>query len=96
MLEQIIFTHKEDAERVLAELLAFIDATGLTTLYEYYSAAGASPTAPDVNYGWVDLTGVSIQPASGTHYIDDGTQKEELGWMITLPEPVRINLVETN
>lgn len=90
MLEQIIFTKKEDAERVLAELLAFIDATGLVTLYEYYSAAGAAPVADDVDYGWIDLTGVSIQPASETYYIDDGTQKEEMGWMITLPEPVRL------
>ena len=66
------------------------------TLYEYYSAAGAAPAAPDVNYGWVDLTGGSVQPASETYYIDDGTQEVKMGWMITLPDPVRIKWIETN
>lgn len=90
MLKEIVFESKEEAESVLGYLRGVIFSVGDVSVYDYYKAAGSTPEHEDEEYGWLDLTGVTVQPGAATRYIDDGTQEIAMGYIITLPEPIRI------
>ena len=90
MLKEIVFESKEEAERVLEYLCAVIFTLGDVNVSNYYKTAGRTAEPEDEEYGWLDLTGVTVQPGAATRYIDDGTQEIAMGYIITLPEPIRI------
>lgn len=90
ILDEIIFTHQEDAERVLEKMRLDILAANEVRVYDYYEAAGAPAREKDKEYGWIDLTGVIVQPTMKTHYIVSGLQEVEMGYIITLPMPVKL------
>ena len=67
--DEIAFTTRGDAERVLAELEALQGRYGLVRLFDFYEAIGVTPDHTYVKYGWTNVKGTKIESSPDGYYL---------------------------
>lgn len=75
--QMLIYEDREDAERVLSGLVNDIINYGHTTVLSYYDLSRRTAPYTADKFGWRNLNGVDVQAVPE-------------GWVINLPDPVRI------
>jgi len=76
--KRIYFISREDANRVLSELLDSLWENKSVSVADYYTLCGEDCLYADTKIGWYDLSGASIDRNSG-------------GYTLDLPRPVVLN-----
>ena len=67
--DEIAFTTRGDAERVLAELEAIQVRYGLVRLADLYEAVGITPEHTYHKYGWTNVKGTRIESSMDGYYL---------------------------
>lgn len=73
---EIIFECRDDAERVLAELVCLIKLFGFAYVSDLYDLVNVANSYENTKYGWYNLTSASIKHTSD-------------GYILDLPRPVK-------
>lgn len=74
-VDEIVFKHRQDAERCLAKMYELINEYGFVTIGDLYSMVGWTSTITHERYGWAHLDRVRI-----IRHAD--------GYLMDLPDPV--------
>ena len=67
--DEIAFTTRGDAERVLAELEGLQAKYGLVRLFDFYEAIGVTPDHTFVKYGWTNVKGTKIESSPNGYFL---------------------------
>lgn len=67
--DEIAFTTRGDAERVLAELVGIQGHYGLVRLADLYEAVGITPEHTYHKYGWTNVKGTRIESSPDGYYL---------------------------
>lgn len=77
--DDIILSSRMEAESVLSSMDDLIQTYGIVSVADYYDLVGRTPSFTDNNYGWTNISNVSV-----THLRDGG-------YTLKLPRAVPIN-----
>lgn len=67
--DDLTFTNRGDAERVLDEMIATVRRYGLITVADMYEMAGERPPYTSNNYGWMSLRGADVERCRDGYYL---------------------------
>lgn len=67
--DDLTFTNRGDAERVLDEMIAAVRRYGLVTVADMYEMAGERQPYTSNNYGWMSLRGADVERCRGGYYL---------------------------
>lgn len=67
--DDLSFTNRGDAERVLDEMIATVRRYGLITVADMYEMAGERPPYTSNNYGWMSLRGADVERGRDGYYL---------------------------
>lgn len=67
--DDLTFTNRGDAERVLDEMIATVRRYGLITVADMYEMAGERPPYTSNNYGWMSLRGADVERGRDGYYL---------------------------
>lgn len=67
--DDLSFTNRGDAERVLDEMIATVRRYGLVTVADMYEMAGARQPFTSNNYGWMSLRGADVERGRDGYYL---------------------------
>lgn len=67
--DDLTFTNRGDAERVLDEMIATVRRYGLVTVADMYEMAGERQPYTSNNYGWMSLRGADVERCRDGYYL---------------------------
>lgn len=75
--DDITFTTRYDAERVLSDMTHYIRTYGQVSVSDFYDYVGITPEWTDEEWGWTNLRGTNVRPVRN-------------GYILTLPRTERL------